>query len=344
VGVVFSEFALNHPNAWNFIRPILRENGGWAAFISTPRGRNHLWDQLEIAKKNPSYFCQHFDAYQLHQKHGGDCTICGGEGEVGIARMLEEERNTGMPEGLIRQEYLCDFAAANVGSVFGDLIERLQKAGRVYSFEARLDNVFATLDLGFGDATAIWWWRLREGGVEVLDHYANRGQTIEHYKNVLWERPWARPPFGYAKVWLPHDARAHHLTGTSVVESFLSDPRFGPSKVSLVTQMSLQDGIHALLMPRTRFHIACDAKGPLGYSGLQALREYHYEWDDGTRILTRKPVHDWASNSADAWRYIGVVAKVAKFAVPEQEAARPNGITLEELFEARSEESRDRRL
>src|SRR5690606_28240109 len=40
-GVVFSEWALCDPRAWEFIRPILAENGGWAIFISTYRGRNH---------------------------------------------------------------------------------------------------------------------------------------------------------------------------------------------------------------------------------------------------------------------------------------------------------------
>ena len=41
VGVVFSEWALADPQAWAYVRPILRENGGWAVFIYTPRGRNH---------------------------------------------------------------------------------------------------------------------------------------------------------------------------------------------------------------------------------------------------------------------------------------------------------------
>ncbi len=30
VGVVFSEWALTNPQSWDFIRPILMENGGWA--------------------------------------------------------------------------------------------------------------------------------------------------------------------------------------------------------------------------------------------------------------------------------------------------------------------------
>ena len=43
VGVVFSEWALCDPRAWDYIRPILRENAGWAVFITTFRGRNHAW-------------------------------------------------------------------------------------------------------------------------------------------------------------------------------------------------------------------------------------------------------------------------------------------------------------
>jgi hypothetical protein len=35
-GVVFSEYAFQHPLAWETIRPILTENGGWALFESTP--------------------------------------------------------------------------------------------------------------------------------------------------------------------------------------------------------------------------------------------------------------------------------------------------------------------
>src|SRR3990167_2019975 len=43
VGCVFSEWSLQDPSAWDFIRPILAENGGWAVFNYTPRGKNHGW-------------------------------------------------------------------------------------------------------------------------------------------------------------------------------------------------------------------------------------------------------------------------------------------------------------
>lgn len=44
IGCVFSEYSLQNPKAWDFIRPILKENGGWAIFNYTPRGKNHGYD------------------------------------------------------------------------------------------------------------------------------------------------------------------------------------------------------------------------------------------------------------------------------------------------------------
>jgi hypothetical protein len=335
-GVVFSEFALSHPGAWDFVRPMLRERHGWALFQSTPRGENHLYELLQVAKKRPDWFWQHFDSFALHpEAHDAQCPVCLGEGAAGVEKMLAEERETGMPEALIRQEYLCDFTAANVGSVFGDLVEKLQQAGRVCSFEHSLNDVMCSFDLGHADATFVWFWRWKGNGIDVLDCYGNSGKPIEFYKDWLWDQPYAHQANEYARIWLPHDARAKNLvTGTSVVESFLGDPRF-TDRVAITPELSLADGIQAgraaLMMPGTRIHTACNAKTPLGYSGLQALRAYHYEFDEEKKVLGKKPNHDWSSHAADAWRYVGVVAKVGGLAVPVREPPKPLGITLDDL-------------
>jgi len=57
-GVIFSEYALANPAAWAFYRPILEENGGWAAFISTPRGRNHLLQLYQHAQRTPGWLAE----------------------------------------------------------------------------------------------------------------------------------------------------------------------------------------------------------------------------------------------------------------------------------------------
>ena len=54
-GVVFSEYAVGDPAAWDFIRPILLENDGWAIFPYTPRGQNHGEKLFEMAKKSEDW-------------------------------------------------------------------------------------------------------------------------------------------------------------------------------------------------------------------------------------------------------------------------------------------------
>ena len=43
-GLTLSEYALSNPSAWAYFKPMIEENNGWAAFITTPRGRNHAFE------------------------------------------------------------------------------------------------------------------------------------------------------------------------------------------------------------------------------------------------------------------------------------------------------------
>lgn len=60
-GVVFSEYSIADPRAWDFIRPILIENGGWALFIYTPRGKNHGHELYTMAANNEDWFAELLD-------------------------------------------------------------------------------------------------------------------------------------------------------------------------------------------------------------------------------------------------------------------------------------------
>jgi phage terminase large subunit len=172
VGVVFSEYALAKPRAWDLIRPMLAENDGWAAFITTPRGRNHAWERYNDAKNDPRWFC---DLKTLPDTKAYD-----------PERTIAEARSSGMPEALIRQEYLCDWAAANVGSIWGDLVESLEKSGGIAEFQHPSDGVFTSWDLGHTDATAIWFWRFNEHRApDLIDHYECHGKDAEDFFAVL---------------------------------------------------------------------------------------------------------------------------------------------------------------
>lgn len=96
VGVVFSEWSLANPLAWDYIRPILLENGGWAMFIYTPRGRNHGYTTFQMALNNEKWI-----ADRKTIEHTGRLT----------EEDIQEERDSGMSENKIQQEYYCDFEA-----------------------------------------------------------------------------------------------------------------------------------------------------------------------------------------------------------------------------------------
>jgi hypothetical protein len=321
VGVTFSEFAMMKPTTWNLIRPMLRENDGWASFITTPRGNNHAKKLYDVAKADPSWFC---DLQTLFDTRAYD-----------PEQTIEEERSSGMPEELIRQEYLCDWTAALVGSVWGDLIEQLEKRGGLALFEHETDGVFTSWDLGFSDSTAIWFWRIHGDGVELVDHYEAHGKPLSHFFDLIEQRG-TDCGYQYAKHWLPHDARAHTLqTGASIQDQF--NDRFGAGKVGIGPSLSLLDGIQAgrwLLQKGTRIHPRC-------VDGIEALRAYSYEYDEDKKTFRRKPLHDWASHTADAFRYVACVAKVSEL-LTRKPAAEPkpvyardvNSFTLDELFEA----------
>src|ERR1700676_1368727 len=56
--IIFSEYAIQSPAAWDYLRPILVVNKGYALFISTPRGKNHFYDLLNMARGQKDWFTE----------------------------------------------------------------------------------------------------------------------------------------------------------------------------------------------------------------------------------------------------------------------------------------------
>lgn len=296
VGIVFSEFALSKPKTWDLVRPMLQENGGWAAFITTPRGKNHAHKLMEMARRE-GWFVR-----TLTLEDTGawkDWTDSNGNPYTSAQDVLDAEARAGMPPALVRQEYLCDWSAANVGAVYGDLLEAIEKAGGVCDFEHPSDGVFTSWDLGFTDSTGIWFWRVSSDGIDVIDHYESSGKPLSHFFDVMDGKGYA-----YVKHWIPHDARARTLaSGSSIEEQFRA--RYGSGAVQITPSLSLLDGIQAarwMMQRPLRIHTRCD-------EGIEALRAYSYAYDEDRKMFSSKPLHDWSSHTADAWRYLAIVAR-----------------------------------
>lgn len=277
VHVTFSEWALTDPRAYDYVRPILRENNGSVSFIFTPRGYNHGWKTLQVAKKLPGAFVSVMSIRDTQVLSEADIAL---------------ERAMDMPEELISQEYYCDFSVANMGAIVGRYISAAEQQGRISEDVTREPGTHIVLscDLGYRDAAAFWWWQIGPEGFDLIHYDEASGLDAPEWIARIKEA-------GYAldHVYLPHDARAKTMaTRHTVIEQFARE-----FDCSIVPQTRLQDRINAarLVIPKCRFNAtSC-------HRGLEALRAWQFRYDDERKIFSAEPQHDWASHGSDAFSY-----------------------------------------
>lgn len=288
IGVVFAEYSLQDPRAWDYIRPILTENGGWAAFDFTPRGKNHGHTLYEMARKlmaegDPRWFAQ-----RLTVDDTGVLTPA----------QIEQERRDGMDEELIQQEYYCSFEGVQQGAIFGKQMEIAEREGRICGVPWQPEFPVSTWwDIGTGDPTAIWFTQDVGREIHVIDYYENNGVGVgvDHYVRHLQTLPY---------VWGthngPHDLEAHSFAANGKSAKEVAEAL--GLKFNVVENIDRTDGINAgrAIIARCWFDRVKTERGRL------ALISYHYTWDDKRKSFNAAPYHDWSSNGSDAWRYLGV--------------------------------------
>lgn len=101
-GVIFDEFATMKYETWGIVEPVLRANGGWAWFIGTPRGKNHLFDLYNRGCSGH----REWKSWLLKASQSGIIPY----------QQLEESRKS-MSMALFNQEWECEFLEGE-GSVF----------------------------------------------------------------------------------------------------------------------------------------------------------------------------------------------------------------------------------
>jgi len=274
--VIFSEYSVADPRAWDYIRPILAENGGWAAFLYTPRGRNHGAKLYEMARSNPDW-------------HASLLTV--DDTRAIAVSAVDDERRAGMSEEMIQQEFYCSFEASLQGAYYAKELRAMTDEHRIGRIPID-DHVMVDTawDLGIGDATAIWLIQRVGKEIRLVDYYEASGEALAHYVRVLRERGYV-----YGRHFLPHDAAARELqTGKSRVEALNS---LGV-KVEVIPQHRIEDGIEET----RRVLRQCWLDEERCARGLDALRQYRCEYDDARQGFRDRPVHDWTSHAADALR------------------------------------------
>lgn len=282
-GVILDEYAQMNPKMYSeVIRPALSDRKGWAIFIGTPKGKNTFYDIYHSAADKKGWKRFLFKA-----------------SETGILDDEElEMARQDMEEAEFEQEYECSWSAALQGAYYANKLEDAYSEDRIgkvpYDPSKQVETWW---DLGMDDATAIWFVQRVGQAIHVIDYYENNGEGIPFYIDELRKKPYT-----YGAHVAPHDIVVRELNnGKSRKETAFSlgvDFQVAP-------KLGVMDGIESVrnMIPKCWFDEEKTKKG------LEALLQYRSKYDEKKRIWSEKPLHDWTSHAADAFRY-GAVTEV----------------------------------
>lgn len=274
-------------------------NNSWELLIPTIRKDNsEIW--ISFNPKNPTDPTYQRFVFQQH--------------EDVLLRKVSYRDNPFFPEVLMKEmeklkasdheAYLHiwegEFDTRYFGGVYSKWIADMSTKGRILPglYDVGLP-VHTAWDLGYDDATAIWFWQLAGKEVRLIDYYENSGQDIEHYCDVVKGRGYAH----YGDHYVPHDAANKLLAagGRSIVQQAYA---LGV-KMRVVAATSMMNGIEAA----RKVLESTWADADKCKDGLHALQQYQFEYDEDKQTFKSTPIHDWSSHPSDAFEIIGQVMR-----------------------------------
>jgi len=281
-GTVIDEYGDVNPQLFTeVIRPALSDRLGWAMFIGTPKGANHFKEIRDFAdtEDNEGWVLKEFKA-----------------SETGLIAEAElQDAKKAMGENKYEQEFEISFDSPIVGSYYGELMKDITDRNHVRELVSDAATAkMCAWDLGMSDSTSIWVAEIIGGEIRLMDYYENNGQSLSHYIEWLDEKGYR----DYTQI-LPHDVMVKELqTGKSRYE-FLSDAGL---HIDVAPKSSVEDGIQAVrrMLPNCWFNKDTTRQG------VECLRNYRRVFNEKLNVFQEKPLHDWSSHCADAFRYLAL--------------------------------------
>jgi len=335
-GIAYSEWALSNPSAWAYHSPMIRETGGFAAFITTPRGNNHAKTMFQRARSNPTWFAELLTVEQT-----------GALSAEALTEALQEYQDLhGIEMGLalFEQEYLCSFSGAMIGSYWGGDIARAERMERFHA--VAIDPalpVHTAWDLGKAVNNPIWCFQVPNARqLNIVDFYQPPSDDLDEWCDWLNQQ-------GY--------------NGDDYVPDDILDPIWGAKhtrwdllkakkrRPKLIKRIAVADGIHAgrEAIKVAHFHAVtdeADERSKRVEQGTDGLRNYRREWDEDRKTFMENALKDWAEHIGSSWRYLGLAWRDIQPVAPKKELpkehileARPDGgyssnMNLDEAIQA----------
>jgi len=280
--IIYSEYALQDPRAYQFMRPIVLANDGAMVFVSTPRGKNHFFELFNIAQDNPQWF-----SYRMTVEETG---------HIPLQEIAKERAEGLMSEDLIQQEYYVSFSAGVEGAYYSRYLDKMKLDGRITSVPWEVSyRVHTAWDLGVNDPTTIIFFQVCGQIIRIIDCYTNNDKGLDHYAKILSEKEYV-----YGKHIAPHDIQVREFAAGGVKRIDMAR-KLGINFV-IAPNIPIEDGIECCRATLGRVWI--DEKKCVLL--IKALESYRREFDSKRKVYKDHPLHDWSSNFADSFRMLCV--------------------------------------
>jgi phage terminase large subunit len=288
-----SEFQKTHPQIWDYLRPIMKRSKGIACFNYTSFGKGHAYKLMQANKGKPHCFARKLTVDDTYDNYGN---------RIFTPEQIQEERDSGMDEDLIQQEYYCNDDVAVKGTYFGDQLARAHSEGRIVKGLEVYPKlpVHTSWDIGSRDTNSIWFFQVVGHGSQAqfryfYQHDKNYGD-IEYYLKLLHDIRTRFKFVTYGKHFMPHDVSHVEWTSQKTRRTTLMQHGISPHPVPMLRV------IERVQVARSAFQQCWFDSDGCKY-GLEALAASRSAYNEATRAFSSDEVHDWASHASAAFQY-----------------------------------------
>ena len=308
IGYVFSEWQGQKEEAFDYVRPILRENGGWVIFNGTMRGKeNHLYKDIQRNFGLKRWFCEwlkpettkayYWISPEDEEEEYKICLNPELEGQIDPETgreytNIQDEVDSGMSYARARQEFLNEAISDYAGAYFSYEFQVMRRHGRIGNFGGIKKDIAVSTswDLGISDNMGITLVQDIAGKKRIVGYIEGTGREYAHYFAKLKSLG-----VKFSGHYVPHDAKKR---SGETLKNFVSIAEENGFRVRVVPKSnSVKDDIEICRQQWKDWEIDLDGDGcELLYDHLTKYRE---------NLKTGRPDHsDDSSNGGDSVRTI----------------------------------------
>lgn len=292
LGLVLSEFAFSDPRIFYNMLPVFRQNGGWVIGQSTYDGMNHFYWLIKKNMDNPLWFCREESIRTLVDENGNPYIT---DADV------EEDRQAGMAEYLIQQEYYGNVQVNQETKYFAIAMNAVHESERIIpNLILPRANAYAFYDIGVNDCTAITIAQFEMKGSQlwanVIGYIESNNHDLNYY--VMKIRQFCnRHNIAFAGHFIPHDGKNRNFNdGLKNTIDYLSE-------MGERGQFVKRPSTHKVAIESIRrqlYFTNFNAENCVRL--IDCLCAYEKEYDEDLATYKSTPNHDWSSHGVKSYQ------------------------------------------